>query len=212
MTQWGGNEICRVPYRRGASELITIQVIMQHNPMIDEDIVVPRLVNTQVVDFNDWCKRLAYGSTVTAADVAAVMKQIENKLPEILSLNAKVICSPNGLTFRPKVSGSLTKSQLKAKLEAKKNALQETDPEKAALIDVDRSLKTSDLTVRDCSVSIVVDLPKSWSEEFQRNATLKRVNKSLVEEEEGGEDTGSSTEDTQSGGGVPGPGSGNGGE
>jgi hypothetical protein len=97
-------------------------------------------------------------------------------------------------------------------LEAKKNALQETDPEKAALIDVDRSLKTSDLTVRDCSVSIVVDLPKSWSEEFQRNATLKRVNKSLVEEEEGGEDTGSSTEDTQSGGGVPGPGSGNRGE
>ena len=52
-----------------------------------------------------------------------------------------------GLTFRPKVSGSITQSQLKAKLEAKKAA--ETDPEKAALIDVDRAITLSDLSISD---------------------------------------------------------------
>ena len=150
--------------------------------MINEDIVTPRMVNTQTVDFNDWCKRMANGSTVTAADVAAVMKQIENKLPEILSLNAKVICSPEGLTFRPKVTGSLTQSGLKSRLQAKKAA--ETDPEKAAAIDVDRALTTSDLTISDCSVGIVVDLPRAWSESFKQNATLKRVSKALTESTE----------------------------
>lgn len=128
--------------------------------MLNEPIIVPRLVNTQTVDFNDWCVRMANGSTVTAADVAAVMKQIEDKLPEILSLNAKVICSPSGLTFRPKVSGSIRQSELKAKLVARKAA--ETDPEKAAKINVDRELVTSDLAISDCSASIEVDLPKEW--------------------------------------------------
>ena len=57
-----------------------------------------------------------------------------------------------GLTFRPKVSGSITQSQLKAKLEAKKAA--ETDPEKAALIDVDRAITLSDLSISDLTASI----------------------------------------------------------
>ena len=180
--------------------------------MINEDIVTPRMVNTQTVDFNDWCKRMANGSTVTAADVAAVMKQIENKLPEILSLNAKVICSPEGLTFRPKVTGSLTQSGLKAKLTAKKAA--ETDPEKAAAIDVDRVLTTSDLTISDCSVSIVVDLPRAWSESFKQNATLKRVSKALTESTESTEGSGGSGESgggsTEDGGEDEGPAGGEG--
>ena len=133
---------------------LTVQFHKQMNQMLNEPIIVPRLVNTQTVDFNDWCVRMANGSTVTAADVAAVMKQIEDKLPEILSLNAKVICSPSGLTFRPKVSGSIRQSELKAKLVARKAA--ETDPEKAAKIDVDRELVTSDLAISDCSASISV--------------------------------------------------------
>ena len=142
--------------------------------MLNEDMVVPRIVNTQVVEFSDWCNRMANGSTVTAADVAAVMQQIENKLPETLSLNAKIVCSPNGLIFRPKVSGSLSQSELRAKLEARKAA--ETDPEKAAKIDVNRAISTSDLSISDCKLCIVVDLPKMWSEQFNQNATLKRVN------------------------------------
>ena len=145
------------------------------NAMIDEDIITARIVNMQTMEFAEWCEYLADGSTVTAADVSAVMKQIEKRLPTILGFNTKVICSPEGLTFRPKVSGSITQSELKAKLVAKKEA--ETDPTKAAKIDVNRPLKTSDLTVSDCSVSIIVDLPKEWSTEFMQKAKLKRVGK-----------------------------------
>lgn len=150
---------------------LTIQFIKMRNTILDEDIVQARIVNTQTVDFYDWCMRMANGSTVTAADVAAVMQQIEDKLPEILSLNAKVICSPGGLIFRPKVTGSLTQSQLKAKLEAR---LAE-DP--SADIDVNRAIATSDLSISDCTVSIDVTLPKDWSETFRKRAGLKRVGK-----------------------------------
>ena len=73
------------------------------NAIINEDLVQPRIVNMQTLEFNEWCAHLADGSTVTAADVAAVMKQLETKLPLILGLNTKVVCSPEGLTFRPKV-------------------------------------------------------------------------------------------------------------
>ena len=177
--------------------------------MINENIVVPRLVNTQTMEFNEWCDYLADGSTVTAADVSAVMKQIEKKLPLVLGLNTKVLCSPEGLTFRPKVSGSLTQSGLKAKLTAKKAA--ETDPEKAALIDVDRALTTSDLSISDCSVSIEVDLPKAWSTEFNQKATLKRVTKALAETAESTENSGGDGgENTQNSGEDEGPAGGEG--
>lgn len=142
--------------------------------LINEDLVQPRIVNMQNMEFNEWCEHLADGSTVTAADAAAVMKQLEKKLPMVLALNAKVTCSPDGLTFRPKVSGSITQSELKKRLEARK--LAESDPEKAAQIDVDRALTTSDLAISDCDVSIVVDLPKAWSSNFMQKVKLKRVN------------------------------------
>lgn len=155
--------------------MISIQFFKQKNPIINEDLVQARIVNMQSLEFNEWCEHLADGSTVTAADVAAVMKQLESKLPLILGLNTKVVCSPEGLTFRPKVTGSITQSELRKKLEARKAA--ETDPEKAALIDVNRALATSDLTTSDCNVSIVVDLPKEWSASFMQRAKLKRVTK-----------------------------------
>lgn len=162
--------------------------------MIDEDIVTARIVNMQSMEFDEWCEHLADGSTVTAADVSAVMKQIEKRLPTILGFNTKVICSPEGLTFRPKVSGSITQSELKAKLVAKKTA--ETDPEKAALIDVDRALTTSDLTISDCTVSIVVDLPKSWSTAFMQKAKLKRVNKLTTDAVDPSDDGGDDSDNT----------------
>ncbi len=196
--------------------------------MIDEDIVTARIVNMQSMEFDEWCEHLADGSTVTAADVSAVMKQIEKRLPTILGFNTKVICSPEGLTFRPKVSGSITQSELKAKLVARKAA--ETDPEKAAAIDVDRALTTSDLTISDCTVSIVVDLPKSWSTTFMQKAKLKRVTKTPTDtaestddageggsettggdETQGGQQTGGSTEGGGSGSGSGDNGSGSGG-
>ena len=162
--------------------------------MIDEDIVTARIVNMQSMEFDEWCEHLADGSTVTAADVSAVMKQIEKRLPTILGFNTKVICSPEGLTFRPKVSGSITQSELKAKLVAKKTA--EPDPEKAALIDVDRALTTSDLTISDCTVSIVVDLPKSWSTAFMQKAKLKRVNKLTTDAVDPSDDGGDDSDNT----------------
>ncbi len=159
--------------------MIQTQFIKSKNAMLNEDIVTARIVNTQPMNFDEWCEHLADGSTVTAADVTAVMKQISKRLPTILGLNTKVVCSSDGLTFRPKVTGSITQSELKAKLVAKKAA--ETDPEKAAKIDVDRQLATSDLTTSDCTVSIVVDLPKSWSTLFHQQAKLKRVAKTYSE-------------------------------
>ena len=180
---------------------INVQFYKVHNHMTNEDIVIPRIVNQQALDFNALCEYLADGSTVTAADVSAVMKQIEMRLPLILGLNAKVVCSPEGLTFRPKVSGSITQSQLKAKLEAKKAA--ETDPEKAALIDVDRAITLSDLSISDLTASIAIELPKKWDERFKSKASFKRVTKTSEEAEEAAEGT-DSTDDTENTGGSQG--------
>ena len=177
---------------------INVQFNKVHNHMTNEDIVIPRIVNQQALDFNALCEYLADGSTVTAADVSAVMKQIEMRLPLILGLNAKVVCSPEGLTFRPKVSGSISQSQLKAKLEAKKAA--ETDPEKAALIDVDRAITLSDLSISDLTASIAIELPKKWDERFKSKASFKRVTKTSAEAEEAAEGT-DSTDDTDTTGG-----------
>lgn len=198
--------------------MISVQFTKTKNAMINEDIVTPRIVNMQSMDFDDWCEHLADGSTVTAADVSAVMKQIAKRLPTILGFNTKVVTTADGLTFRPKVSGSITQSELKRKLEAKKAA--ETDPEKAALIDVNRALTTSDLSISDCTVSIVVDLPKEWSVSFMQKAKLKRVNKASVEMAEtsasentgdnsdGDDDTSGGGSDNTSGGGSTTPGAG----
>ena len=119
---------------------------------------------------------------MTAADVAAVMKQIEMRLPLILGLNAKVVCSPEGLTFRPKVSGSITQSELKAKLQAKLAA----DP--TADIDVNRALATSDLSISDLTAEIGIELPKKWHERFKSKATFKRVNKTTTDSTENNDD------------------------
>ena len=191
--------------------MISIQFFKQRNTLINEELVQPRIVNMQSLEFNEWCNHLADGSTVTAADAAAVMKQLETKLPLILAMNAKVTCSPEGLTFRPKVSGSITQSELKKKLEERKAA--ETDPEKAARIDVNRALTTSDLTISDCTVSIVVDLPKEWSENFMQKARLKRVGKSVddgeTQETDGHTDNTDGTDNSGGTGAItPGGGSG----
>ena len=191
--------------------MLNVQFIKYLNQMINEEIVVPRLVNQQSLDFNALCEYLADGSTVTAADVAAVMKQIEMRLPLVLGLNAKVVCSPEGLTFRPKVSGSLTQSQLKAKLEAKLAADPTLD------IDPNRALKISDLTVNDITAEIAIELPKKWTERFQSKAEFKRVSNKATgeasddtEAEEPADQTGGGGGETPSGGGSDTPSGGGG--
>ena len=157
---------------------LNVQMIKYYNQMIGEEIVVPRLVNLQSMDFYQLCEYLADGSTVTPGDVSAVMKLIEVRLPLILGLNTKVVCSPEGLTFRPSVGGSITQSQLKAKLEEKSAE----DP--TAEIDVNRPLMTSDLAVSDLTVGIAIDLPKKWNERFKTKAEFKRVTKTTAENTE----------------------------
>ena len=45
---------------------LNVQFYKVHNHLTDEDIVVPRIVNQQSLDFNALCEYLADGSTVTA--------------------------------------------------------------------------------------------------------------------------------------------------
>ncbi len=158
---------------------LNVKFLKMHNNMIDEDIIVPRIANQQQMDFDSFCEYLADGTTVTAGDVAAVMKSIEIRLPLILGMNAKVVASPEGLTFRPKVTGSITKSQLRTKLQAKLAA----DP--TLNIDVNRALETSDLSINDLDMCIAVEMPKKWQNRFASKAVMKRVNANglLVEED-----------------------------
>ena len=68
---------------------LNVQFNKYHNSLIDEEIVITRLVNQQTLDYDKLCDYLADGSTVTASDVSAVMKQLEKKLPFVLALNTK---------------------------------------------------------------------------------------------------------------------------
>ena len=163
------------PLLTRGNRMLPIQFVIYTNQMINELIVVPRLVNQQTLGYDETCDYLAQGSTVTAADVSAVMKQMETVLPRILALNTKVICSPNGMTFRPAVRGSITQSQLKAKLEAKKLANPSLD------IDVNRQLTVSDLATSDLTACIVIDLPKGWDTTFKQMVEFKRVTKATAE-------------------------------
>lgn len=151
--------------------MLTVQFHKVYNHLSEQYIVYPRLMNQQTLEYNKLCDYLADGSTVTATDVSAVMKQIEKKLPFLLGLNVKAICSPEGLTFRPTVNGSITQSQLKAKLQAKLAA----DP--TLEIDVNRELEPSDLTINDITATIAIDLPKKWLERFHTEADFNRVTK-----------------------------------
>ena len=174
---------------------LSVQMTKVHNYLTNEDIVIPRLVNQQTLDFNGLCEYLADGSTVTAADVAAVMKQIESRLPLVLGLNAKVICSPEGLTFKPKVSGSITQKQLKEKLQARLDADPTLD------IDVNRALTVSDLAISDINAEIGIELPKMWIERFKTKAVFKRITKGSAEGTDDSENTTPTTGGITTGGG-----------
>ena len=171
---------------------LQVQMVVSENKMIGEKIVSPRLVNLQSLAFDDFCDFVAQGSTVTAADVSAVMKQLEKNIPFILSLNTKVNVSPEGLVFRPSVKGSITQSQLAAKLSARRQAyLDAGDTESAEKINVNRALESADLSVNDLQACIVIDLPKRWDTRFKQQVEFKRVTKSasMMSDSENGDDT-----------------------
>lgn len=174
---------------------LNVQMVLSENKLIGEKIVTPRIVNQQTLDYDTFCDYLAQGSTVTAADVSAVMKQLEKNIPLILGLNAKIVASPDGLTFRPTVKGSLTQSQLKAKLTQRKaDYMAAGNTAAAEKIDVNRELMASDLATSDLTACIVIDMPKKWDTRFQQSVEFKRIVKGLVIEDT---TTGGSSSDDQ---------------
>ena len=183
---------------------LNVQMVLSENKLIGEKIVTPRIVNQQTLDYDTFCDYLAQGSTVTAADVSAVMKQLEKNIPLILGLNTKIVASPDGLTFRPTVKGSLTQSQLKAKLTQRKADYMAAGNTAAAdKIDVNRELMASDLATSDLTACIVIDMPKKWDTRFQQSVDFKRIVKGLVIEDNtdtGSEDTGSDVTDPDNSG------------
>ena len=188
-------------HQRAYTVALNVQVLVSENKMLGEKIASPRLVNVQTLSFDNFCDYLSQGSTVTAADVSAVMKQLEKNLPLILGLNSKVIVSPDGLTFRPAVKGSITQSQLKAKLTARKEALLAAgDTAGAAKIDTERELTPSDLAMSDLTARIVIDIPVKWDDRFKQQATFKRITRGTVVVES--DMAGSEEDETNPGGNV----------
>ena len=145
---------------------LDVKVKVVKNHISNEKIACARLVNQPTMEFNAFCDFVAEGSTVTSADVMAVMRQIEDKLPQLFALNHKVRISPSGLMLRPSVKGSLSQSELHDRLveQAKK------DP----TIDVDRPLHESDLSTRDLTPSLAVTIPSRMEKTLVADAKFTR--------------------------------------
>ena len=117
------------------------------------------------------------------------------------------MASPDGLTFRPTVKGSLTQSQLKAKLTQRKaDYMAAGNTAAAEKIDVNRELMASDLATSDLTACIVIDMPKKWDSRFQQSVEFKRIVKGLVIEDNtesgsGSDDQGSDVTDPDNTGG-----------
>ena len=146
---------------------IKTRIAVRENHLTKEKVVSANIVDLQPMSFTEFCDYMAQDSTVGVADVMAVMTQLEKKLPLLLALGAKVQVSAEGMIVRPTVSGSLTQSQLKAKLEARKAAGED--------VDVNREITAADLTVKDLTAGVAIDFSKKFNAAFAQNGTFKRV-------------------------------------
>ena len=157
------------------------------NALTKEKVASAAIVDLRTVGYNEFCEYLAQDSTVGVADVAAVMAQMEKKLPLLLSMGNKVQISQGGMTVKPTVSGSLTQSQLHAKLQAKRDA-GDTG------VNVDRTLAASDLTVNDLAAGVAIDFGRKFRSAFADKAEFERVSTGTAEDTSGDTaDSGSST-------------------
>lgn len=167
---------------------IQTKIVVRKDTINKSTYASAMVVNLQEMDFDAFCEYLAQDSTVGAADVAAVMKQLEKKLPLILGMGTKVQISAEGMVVKPTVSGSLTQAELKAKLEARKA--------KGEDVDVNRKLEASDLTVGDLTAGISIAFSKKFNTAFGQSASFKRV-------AEGKEEDTSGDTPAENGGGQP---------
>lgn len=147
---------------------LNVMFQVNENKLIKEKIVIPRLVSLQKMPFADFCDYLAQDSTVGAADVAAVMKQLTSKLPTILALNTQVEADDKGTIIRPTVSGSLTQTALNEKLKAVAKA--------------PRAIEASDLTTADLKAGIAIDLSPKVVNAFLGVAKFKRVKAGTIDD------------------------------
>ncbi len=146
---------------------IKTRIAVRENHLTKEKVASANIVDLQPMSFTEFCDYMAQDSTVGVADVMAVMTQLEKKLPLLLALGTKVQVSAEGMIVRPTVSGSLTQSQLKAKLEARKAAGED--------VDVNREITAADLTVKDLTTGVAIDFSKKFNAAFSQNGTFKRV-------------------------------------
>lgn len=179
---------------------IKVKITVKNNAITNEKVASAQIVDMQTMGFTDFCEYLADGCTIGEADVAAVMVQLEKKLPLLLSMGVRVQISQDGMMVRPTVSGSLTQSALKAKLQTKKDAGDET-------VDVDREITATDLTVAMLTAGVDISFSKRFKSAFALNATLERKQNGTTtgadEADTSGKDTSKDEADTSDKGGTP---------
>ena len=101
---------------------IKTRIFFRDNHLTKEKVASANIVDLQQMSFTEFCDYMAQDSTVSVSDVMAVMTRLEKKLPLLLAPDTKVQVCAEGMVVRLTVSGSLTQSQLKAKLEERKAA------------------------------------------------------------------------------------------
>ena len=146
---------------------IKTRIAIRVNNFTKEKVASAQIVDLQQMSFPEFCDYMAQDSTVGVADVMAVMTQLEKKLPLLLALGTKVQVSAEGMIVRPTVSGSLTQSQLKAKLEARKAEGED--------VDVNREITAADLTTKDLTAGVAIDFSKKFNAAFAQHGSFKRV-------------------------------------
>lgn len=169
---------------------IKAKVFVRQNAAAKEKVASALIVGLNNVSYKQFCKYIAQDSTVGVADVAAVMAQLEEKLPLLLAMGSKVTISEGGMTVRPTVSGSISQSQLKAKLQTRYDAGDTT-------VDVNRVLTAGDLSMSDLTASVAINFGNAFRKAFKNEAAFERVvggeGEEITEDdtEDSGEDSGS---------------------
>ena len=153
---------------------IKIKVATRTNSISKEKVASAQIVDLRTVGYNEFCEYLAQDSTVGVADVAAVMAQLEKKLPLLLGMGSKVQISQDGMMVKPTVSGSLTQSQLTAKLQARQAA--------GETVDTTRVITAADLTVGDLTAGVAIDFGKKFRSAFADKAEFDRVQTGTAED------------------------------
>ena len=170
---------------------LKVKIQIQDNKLTGQQIASPRLVDLQTIEFDDFCE-LCTGSTVEKADVVAVMTKVMETLPKLVALGNKVVISPDGITVRPTISGSLVEADLRAALAEKKKE----DP----TVDVNRPMETSDLRTDMLTPGLAIDFSKKFKGLFSQNATLKRVSTGKTDEQSNDKGDANTNPDNQGGG------------